>query len=157
MVVDKTRVIIVNRQKEIKIPTGIRMLIRRCCNAVLKLEKFKGSAEVSVTIVDNAYIQSLNKQYRNKDVPTDVLSFPQFEDMSMLPEEGEICLGDVVICPEKARLQAEEYGHSQMREMVYLFVHSILHLLGYDHMEADEKAVMRQKEEEAMKEIDLGR
>ena len=95
--------------------------------------------------------------YRGIDNDTDVLSFPQFEDMSMLPEEGEICLGDVVICPEKACLQAEEYGHSQMREMVYLFVHSILHLLGYDHMEADEKAVMRQKEEEAMKEIDLGR
>ena len=65
IVVDRTRVIIVNRQKEIKIPTGIRMLVRRCCNAVLKLEKFKGSAEVSVTFVDNPYIQSLNKQFRN--------------------------------------------------------------------------------------------
>ena len=68
MVLDKTRVIIVNRQKEVKVPTGIRMLIRRCCNAVLKLEDFKGSAEVSVTLVDNPYIQSLNKQYRNNSI-----------------------------------------------------------------------------------------
>ena len=114
-------------------------------------------AEISLTFVTKEEIKELNSMYRGIDNDTDVLSFPQFEDMSMLPEEGEICLGDVVICPEKARLQAEEYGHSQMREMVYLFVHSILHLLGYDHIEADEKAVMRQKEEEAMKEIDLGR
>ena len=117
----------------------------------------KKEAEISLTFVTKEEIKELNSMYRGIDNDTDVLSFPQFEDMSMLPEEGEICLGDVVICPEKARLQAEEYGHSQMREMVYLFVHSILHLLGYDHMEADEKAVMRQKEEEAMKEIDLGR
>ena len=66
--VDRTKVIIVDRQKEVKVPTGIRMLIRRCCNAVLKMEEFKGSAEISVTLVDNAYIQGLNKQYRNKDV-----------------------------------------------------------------------------------------
>ena len=109
MVVDKTRVIIVNRQKEIKIPTGIRMLIRRCCNAVLKLEKFKGSAEVSVTIVDNAYIQSLNKQYRNKDVPTDVLSFPMGENgvYEVDPETNSQILGDIVISMEKVLEQSK--------------------------------------------------
>ena len=74
-------------------------------------------AEISLTFVTKEEIKELNSMYRGIDNDTDVLSFPQFEDMSMLPEEGEICLGDVVICPEKARLQAEEYGHSQMREL----------------------------------------
>ena len=86
-----------------------------------------------------------------------MLSFPQFEDMGQIPEEGEICLGDVVICDEKVRQQAEEYGHSYDRELVYLFVHSLLHLAGYDHMEEDEKTIMRTKEEEIMQQVDLRR
>ena len=73
---DKIRVIISNSQKEVKIPTGLRMLVRRCCNAVLRLEKFPYPAEISVTFVNNEQIQELNKQYRDKDMPTDVLSFP---------------------------------------------------------------------------------
>ena len=73
---NKIRVVITNKQKKVKIPTGMRMLVRRCCNAVLKLEKFEGSAEVSVTFVDNEEIHKLNKQYRNIDSATDVLSFP---------------------------------------------------------------------------------
>ncbi len=70
---------------------------------------------------------------------TDVLSFPQFDDLNEIPEFGEICLGDVVICKDRALEQAEEFGHSFEREIIYLFTHSILHLLGYDHMEEDEK------------------
>ena len=76
---NKIRVVITNKQKAVKIPTGIRMLVRRCYNAVLKLEKFEGPAEISVTFVDNAQIKELNKQYRDKDIETDVLSFPMFQ------------------------------------------------------------------------------
>ncbi|MBR0423867.1 MAG: rRNA maturation RNase YbeY [Clostridia bacterium] len=150
MVVDKTRVIIVNRQKEVKIPTGIRMLIRRCCNAVLKLEKFKGSAEISVTIVDNAYIQGLNKQYRDKDLPTDVLSFPMGKDgvYEVDPETNAKLLGDIVISMEKVREQSKIYGHSLRREVAYLTAHCMLHLLGYDHEQGGiEKMHMRERED----------
>ena len=95
-------------------------------------------------------IRNLNREYRDTDKVTDVLSFPQFDDLNEIPEFGEICLGDVVICKDRALEQAEEFGHSFEREIIYLFTHSILHLLGYDHMEEDEKKEMRQREEEVM-------
>ena len=96
---NKIRVIITNKQKAVKIPTGIRMLVRRCCNAVLRLEKFEGSAEISVTFTDNEGIKALNKQYRDKDIETDVLSFPMGENgvYDTNPETGAQILGDVVI------------------------------------------------------------
>jgi len=153
MVVDKTRVIIVNRQKEVKIPTGIRMLIRRCCNAVLKLENFKGSAEVSVTLVDNPYIQSLNKQYRNKDVPTDVLSFPMGKDgkYEIDPETNAQILGDIVISMEKVVEQCELYSHTMRREIAALTAHGLLHLLGYDHEKGGlDKMHMKEREEKVL-------
>ena len=112
--------------------------------------------EISVTFVDMEEIHELNKLHRGVDKPTDVLSFPQFEDVcEEAPEEGEICLGDVVICREKAAEQAEEFGHSFEREILYLFVHSVLHLLGYDHMEEGEKKVMKAREEKIMEHIDV--
>ena len=112
--------------------------------------------EISVTFVDMEEIHELNKLHRGVDKPTDVLSFPQFEDVcEEAPEEGEICLGDVVICREKAAEQAEEFGHSFEREILYLFVHSVLNLLGYDHMEEGEKKVMRAREEKIMEHIDV--
>ena len=118
----------------------------------------KQRCELSVTFVGLDEIHELNREYRGVDRPTDVLSFPQFEDLEEeIPEVGEICLGDVVICREKAEEQAEEFGHSFERELVYLFTHSVLHLLGYDHMEEDEKKVMRQREEEIMEQIGLMR
>lgn len=114
--------------------------------------------EISVSFVGLDEIHELNREYRGVDRPTDVLSFPQFEDLEEeIPEVGEICLGDVVICKDKAQEQAEEFGHSFERELVYLFTHSILHLLGYDHMQNDEKRIMRQREEEIMQEIGLSR
>ena len=112
---------------------------------------------VSVTFVEPEEIRELNGQYRGKDAVTDVLSFPQFDDWDDLPEEGEIVLGDVVICMDQAARQAEEFGHSLEREVLYLFVHSIYHLLGYDHMEEDEKREMRQKEEDVMARLGLTR
>ena len=118
----------------------------------------KKRCEISVTFVDLDEIHELNKQYRGVDKPTDVLSFPQFDDLEEeIPGVCEICLGDVVICEQKAREQAEEFGHSFERELVYLFTHSVLHLLGYDHMEDDEKKAMREREEEIMKQIGLMR
>lgn len=113
--------------------------------------------EISLALVDGEEIQELNRMYRNVDKVTDVLSFPQFDDLNELPEEEEILLGDVVICRQRAEEQAEEFGHSVEREMVYLFVHSICHLLGYDHMEEQEKAEMRAKEESVMERIKVTR
>jgi len=154
---DKIKEIITNNQKTVKIPTGIRMLVRRCCNAVLKLEKFEGPAEISVTFTDNAGIRELNRQYRDKDIDTDVLSFPMGEngvyDVDM--ETGAKILGDVVISMEKARDQAERFGHSFQREVGYLTAHSVLHLLGYDHIDNLEKVRMREKEELVMEQLGL--
>ena len=154
---NKVKVIITNKQKTVKIPTGIRMLVRRCCNAVLHLEKFEGPAEVSVTFTDNNGIKELNKQYRDKNIETDVLSFPMGEngvyDKDM--ETGAKILGDIVISIEKAKDQAELYGHSLQREVGYLTAHSVLHLLGYDHMENLEKVRMREKEELIMEQLGL--
>ena len=112
-------------------------------------------AEISLTLVSLEEIRELNRDYRDVDRETDVLSFPQYECVEEMPAEGELCLGDVVICLDKVKSQAEEFGHSFEREFVYLFAHSLLHLLGYDHMEDDEKAVMRAKQEATMKEINI--
>lgn len=154
---DKIRVIITNNQKKIKIPTGLRMLVRRCCHAVLQLENFPGIAEISVTFVDNEEIHKLNKQYRDKDMPTDVLSFVMSENgaYDIDPKTGAQILGDVVISMEKAVEQAERYGHSLQREVGYLTAHSVLHLLGYDHMENMERIRMREKEEKVMSQLGL--
>ena len=113
--------------------------------------------EISVTFVGSEEIRELNKLFRKKDSVTDVLSFPQYEDLSRIADEAIICLGDVVICSEMALIQADEYGHSAERELVYLLVHSIFHLLGYDHLEEGEKLEMREQEESIMDKIDLGR
>ena len=114
-------------------------------------------AEISVTFVTDEEIRELNAQFRGIDRATDVLSFPQFEDVQDIPDEGPAVLGDVVISLERARAQAEEFGHSEKRETIYLFVHSILHLLGYDHMEEDEKKEMRAAEEKTMEKLGLVR
>ena len=115
------------------------------------------NCEFSVSFVDREEIKGLNSTYRGVDKVTDVLSFPQFEDFSELPEDQIICLGDIVICEDRAKEQAEEFGHSYEREIIYLFTHSVLHLLGYDHMDEDEKAEMREREEEVMMELKLKR
>ena len=135
----------------------MRMLVRRCCNAVLKLENFDSSAEVSVTFVDNEEIRKLNKQYRDIDSVTDVLSFPLGEnnEYDTDPETGAKMLGDVVISMEKAEDQAKLYGHSIQREIAYLTAHSVLHLLGYDHKTDLEKVHMREKEELVMEQLGL--
>ena len=157
---DKIKVIISNKQKAIKIPTGVRMLVRRCCNAVLLQEEFDGSAEISVTFVDNSEIHKLNKQYRNIDRETDVLSFPLGEngEYDINHDTGAKMLGDVVISLPKAVEQADMYGHSLQREIAFLTVHSVLHLLGYDHEGGGIEAVhMREKEESVLTQLGLKR
>lgn len=157
---DGVKVVIVNHQNAVKIPTGIRMLVRRCCNAVLTNEKFEGSAEVSVNFVDNEEIRTLNAKFRNKDIETDVLSFPLGENgvWDKNPQTGACLLGDVVISVEKAMEQAESYGHSLQREIGFLTVHSMLHLLGYHHENGGMELVrMREKEEEVLANLGLSR
>lgn len=157
---DKLKVQISNRQKDVKISSGIRLLIRRCCTAVLDAENFEGSAEVSVSFINNQEIKELNAQYRGKDIETDVLSFPLGENgnYDVNHETGAKMLGDIVISVEKAVSQAELYGHTLQREIGFLTVHSMLHLLGYDHENGGlEATLMREKEEEILSRLGLTR
>ncbi|MDY3988686.1 MAG: rRNA maturation RNase YbeY [Massilioclostridium sp.] len=156
----KIKVLISNKQNVVKIPSGIRLLVRRCCHAVLNHEGFSQDAEVSVSFVDNADIQKFNSEYRQKDAPTDVLSFPLGEngEFDLNEETGAAVLGDIVLSMEKAYEQAEIYGHSLQREVAYLTVHSMFHLLGYDHEQGGLEAVrMREKEEAVLTSLGLPR
>ena len=136
----------------------IRKTMERAACRCLETEGVDGQrAELSVTFVDPEEIRVLNRDYRGVDKVTDMLSFPQFEGADEMPQQGELCLGDVVICREKAAGQAEEFGHSFEREIIYLFTHSVLHLLGYDHMTDEDKRQMRQREEEVMEYLGIGR
>ena len=157
---DKIKVVISDDQKAVKVPTGIRLLIRRCCNAVLVNEGFDGSVEISVRFVDDEEIHALNLQYRNVDRSTDVLSFPLGEDgvYDINYSTGAKMLGDIVISVEHAIEQAKTYGHSLQREIGFLTVHSMLHLLGYDHEAGGiEQVRMREKEETILTQLGLKR
>lgn len=157
---DKLKVYIENKQSEIKIPSGLRLLVRRCCNATLVAEKFEGSAEVNVTFVDDVEIHKLNLKFRQIDKSTDVLSFPMGENgkFDLDPDTGAFVLGDVVISLEHARDQAIKYGHSLQREVGFLTVHSMLHIMGYDHVNGGVEAMhMHEKEEKIMSALGLDR
>ena len=156
----KLKVMIRNNQREVKIPVGLRLLIRKCCQAVLAEESFENNAEVSVSFVNNAEIRRLNRIYRDKDKSTDVLSFPLGENgiYDINNETGASLLGDVVISMETAVKQAHIYGHSLEREVGFLTVHSMLHLLGYDHeTSALEAAKMHEKEEIILESLGVSR
>lgn len=156
----KVKVIISNEQNVFRIPTGVRMLVRRCCTAVLVQENFADPAEISVTFVDDDEIHRLNKEYRNIDRSTDVLSFPLGEDgvYDTNFDTGAKMLGDIVISIPHALDQAERYGHSLQREIGFLTVHSMLHLLGYDHVNGGMESVrMREKEEAVLTQMGLKR
>ncbi len=156
----KIKVNIENRQKDFQIPTGMRLLMRRCCHAVLELEGFEGNAEVDITIVSNDEIRRINNEQRNIDAVTDVLSFPLGENgvYDKNPATGSFMLGDIVICAQRAAEQAEQFGHALQREVGYLTTHSMLHLLGYDHVNGGLEAVhMREKEETVMTSLGLPR
>ena len=157
--VDKVKVQITDEQKKVKVPTGTRMLIRRCCNAAITLEKLTGAWEVSVTLVDDEMIREINLKHRNVDMPTDVLSFPMGENgqYDVDPETGAKMLGDIVISVPTAIKQARKYGHTFRREIGYLTVHAMLHLLGYEHEAKLDAVKMREKEENIMTMLGLPR
>lgn len=140
-----------NRQDKVKIDNNIYEILEEVIKECLLLEEKPLNYEISLSFVDNKEIKELNKEYRNIDKETDVLSFPMGEDF-LIPIP---LLGDIIISAEKALEQSIEYGHSLLREISYLTVHSMFHLLGYDHMEEDEKKLMRYKEKEVMKRVKI--
>ena len=153
----------------IEVTAKIFDLINDVIKFSLNYINFKYDYELCVTLTDNNGIQTLNKKHRNIDRETDVLSFPMLEfddgpyndkyDFSKEtnPETGKVMLGDIVLSLEQARIQAIEYGHSYDREISYLLVHSILHLMGYDHIEEEDRVIMRSKEEDILKVLKLTR
>ena len=147
-----------NAQDKIALGEYLEKCLQDGLNAVAKLHDLDDMTEVDITIVDDEEIHQLNRDYRNVDRPTDVLSFALDEDDEDEPElmEGQPhLLGDIIISAETATRQAEEFGHGLEREIVYLAVHGLLHLLGYDHMVEEDKVIMRAKEEEALSAINL--
>ena len=151
-------VMISNFPEELEFPTDIEENVRAAAEKVGELYGVE-NGEVSVTLTNNEYIHTLNKQYRGIDRPTDVLSFALNESEEPDVEDGPDVnvLGDLVISVERAKEQAADYGHSVKREIAFLTVHGMLHLLGYDHMTDADKPVMRKKEEEILEKIGLTR
>ena len=149
-------------EKKLNLP--YESIIEDVVNASLDYEKCPYEAEVNVILTDNAEIRRINREFRQIDSPTDVLSFPMgdfdvpsdFERMEeqsedyFNPETGELLLGDIVISVAKVEEQAEKYGHSQTRELAFLVAHSMLHLCGYDHMEEQERIAMEMRQEEIL-------
>ena len=149
-----------NEQTIIPLTYATKMLVREAIEATLDYEQYGNPCEVSVTFTDNAQIHELNKKFRGVDRPTDVLSFPlfDFEGESEEPPVDELMgmLGDIVLSLEQAKAQAEEYGHSFEREVAFLCVHSMLHLLGYDHETGEEDEMdMRRRQSEIMERMGL--
>lgn len=137
-------------------------LLRRAAGQVLLAEGRSGAVEVEFLLVDTGQIRLVNAEFRGQDEVTDVLSFPLHDsgeaDLGfVVPPDGIDRLGDIMICLPRAREQADEYGHSVERELGYLFVHGLLHLLGYDHEAEEERSTMRAKEEAALAAVGLTR
>ena len=149
---------IYDRQNKYKLPTGIRLLIRRACNAALKMEGFCDPAEIDVTFVNDDEIKELNLMHRGIDKSTDVLSFPLSVngEFDVNHDTEALLLGDVIISLDHAFSQADLYGHTIQREIAFLTVHSVLHLLGYDHENSKlEESVMNEKQEQVLDQLGL--
>lgn len=139
-------------QGKYRVNYALKMLVRHAILATLQYEAVQAPCEVSVTFADNEGIRAINREYRNIDAPTDVLSFPLFEEC-----DGTKQLGDIVLSLEKCAAQAEEFGHSFERECAFLTVHSTLHLLGYDHVNGEgEEQDMRQRQTAIVEKMGLG-
>ncbi|MBR4872431.1 MAG: rRNA maturation RNase YbeY [Clostridia bacterium] len=154
----RTKIYFENNQEKEVISYRLKMLIRRSVEAALAYEEIDDDCEVSVTFVDNEEIREINRKFRNIDRATDVLSFPLFDEdgMDAHVEELDCMLGDIVLSLERAREQAAEFGHSFAREVAFLTVHSVLHLLGYDHELSDEDdADMRKRQTEIVENMGL--
>ena len=155
----KIMIYFLNDQDKFKISYEQKILVRRAVEATLDYEGYKNNAEVSVTFTDNEKIQKINNEFRGIDKPTDVLSFPltEYEDSNVpFADELDGNLGDIVISLERAKEQAEEFGHSFEREIAFLTVHSMLHLLGYDHVNSEEEELdMRKRQSDVLKNMGL--
>ena len=140
-------------ESELDAPFPYEEFLRRCITKALELEHVTLPCEINVLITDNEGIHRINLEQRQVDAPTDVLSFP---DGTADPDSGVIALGDVVICARRAEEQARSFGHSFQRELAYLTAHSVLHLLGYDHVDSEEDdRIMRQKQNAVMRAMGL--
>ena len=156
----KLKTYFTNEQNKYKVGFSLKGLIKKAVLATLKYESFNGDSEVSITFTDNEGIRELNREYREKDRASDVLSFPMYDMRNGdMPEKGYPAeLGDIVLSLERAQEQAEEFGHSFKREVAFLTVHSTLHLLGYDHELSDEDdADMRRRQKEIMEILKIRR
>lgn len=144
--------------EDLVVPEQAETVVQAAIAATLRSEEFASGAEVSVTFCDDAYIRELNREYREKDMPTDVLSFPIFDTDEEDPLDEEIVpLGDIVLNLDRAALQGKELGHSLLREVAFLTVHSTLHLLGYDHeRSAEEDEEMCQKQRSIIRDLESG-
>lgn len=155
-------------ETDIKLDFDYNSVIDLCIASALDYEGCPYESELSVVLTDNASIHETNKEFRRIDSPTDVLSFPmvdftapsefdwlEAEDEYFNPETGELLLGDIMISVERVISQAKEYGHSERRELGFLIVHSMLHLLGYDHMEEEERLHMEEKQKEILEGIGI--
>ena len=140
-----------NRQRAVSINEGIHAIIEKVLIESLSVEGIGTDYEISISFVNNEEIRELNLKYRGIDKETDVLSFPIEDEFG----KGLVLLGDIIISVEKALEQSEEYGHSLERELAYLTCHSMFHLMGYDHMDKEEKQEMRAKEEEVFKNLSI--
>lgn len=148
-------ILIDNRQNEIEINEDLYSLIDEAIKNSLEVEEYSENVEISLSFVTDEEIRQLNKEYRNIDSSTDVLSFPMDEDF-IIPGENEI-LGDIIISTNRAIEQANEFKHSINRELTYLIIHSMFHLLGYDHIEEQDKIIMRKKEKETIRRLGIFR
>lgn len=155
-----------NQQDRYKLTFKLKHLIKNAVKATLSYMDFRKDVELSVVLTDNPGIQELNALHRQIDRPTDVLSFPMFdydengdiiEDYAEFSKMGNLCLGDIVISLERAEEQAEEYGHSFVREVTFLTVHSMLHLLGYDHMTPEDEEEMFGYQNAILEEMGISR
>ena len=142
-----------DRQSDIEITNDIIEIVKKSISEVLKEENLDDNVQVSISFVGDEEIQELNRDFRGVDSSTDVLSFPMDDEFKI----EETILGDVIINTKRVVEQAKEFGHSNTRELSYLTVHSILHLLGYDHMEEEDKTIMRAKEKSIMKSLEIYR
>ena len=156
----KIEIFLSDEQEKLAAPEDMEQLIEMCTRAALEEEQIEEDAQVSVTLVDNEVIREINNEHRGIDKATDVLSFPLGDEDSFDtdPETGAILLGDIVISLERAKEQAEEYGHSYRREVAFLITHSLFHLLGYDHVDSEEdEKLMFGKQDKVLEKLGITR
>ena len=153
--------LLIDNRTDFVLTDEMKETFEKVCKESLEYEEFEDDCEISLSIVTNEEIHEINKQFRGIDSPTDVLSFPMLTyeegEEADVNENGEIVLGDIIISIDRAKEQAEEYGHSLKRELAFLAVHSMLHLMGYDHMVKEEEEEMFRRQKEILIEADIPR